>query len=1595
MPPPPPAPNPDPALAREAVEVRIAALRAEVEATTDRARQAVLLYEIGHLCEHRLGNDAMAVKEYLGAYNLDASFRPPLFDLVRIFERRLSFKNLARLYETEQRAAGTAGEAASALVDRGVLLEDHLDRAADARRSYEQALEADASSRAAALMLEHTVRAQGDADAVERVVAVRARQARDPILKGTLLVEAAHHKERRGDVDGAMADLQLATEQEAGRWRFLGDLERVARRQGRLPELLQALEGKATLAEATARAEDAGQGSGAFAIQRFPEAEQAASRAAALWYEAARLRLAHLGDAEGATAALDQALALRPDDVLLRQEHMLACELAGHLDKVGEDAAALIAAGATGPFAAAQHFRQAELAQSREDPAAAREALNAALQADPGSPAAMAVLDDLLLDDDLHDERLEQLEARAERTSGAARVGALWRAAQIAVEQLGDFERGRDLYRRAADEADDPVPILRELFGAARRRQARAALWEAALLLLDADLAAEERSALLHDLVTLGEDGPDERSTRGALLDRALADPVSARWAADAARLHGAWHHDEGLLARAHIALAGFAAADEAAAAHLCAAARAVARGGDEGQAIALLRQALERVPGHRYAVALLEELLRASGQADAVVELLREAASAQQGSEMTLLLAGAAAEAAGDMKLAAQTYQEAADYDPTSVAPLWSLRRLAERTGDRALLGQALEGLSEREIAAGDPGRATLELGEHHLLVTGTPERAEQPLRAALDDPEVAAAAALDLLFMPLSSLEPEARVDAAHRLFELAPEADRPWAQRELAHALRLADGGGSRVLEVAHRMLEANPQEPFALWTRLRSLGADGAPSPERADAWIALGEATSDRHAGVELLLHGLRAKTIAQGEDAADDAFLLAHALNEEQPDAPAAAVALDETLGGADDPDARAQTLAARLDHAGPEGRAALEAAHGRALLAAGRAGEALPVLRAVVAQDEGDLAAWEALRVAAREERAWREVARACDRLAAAVNGPLRAQLLEEAAAVLMDDLGDDAGAEQRLRAALEVDATRPIAYGRLHDLLAEREDTPALLDLVTRRIGAIEEPSDLEKLYYEQARLRRSEADREGALESLHNLLTLDEQHVGGLALAVEVHVSLEQWVEAVDTLRRLAASDVPPKQKRLTHLGAADFLDRRLGDSEGAMAELRKVEELGLADATVYARMADVAERTGRVDEAVAALDRAVELGRGAERAELARRAGDLRTARTGDRAGAVQAYRIALSEAPTHLPAGEALVSLLDDAGERRAVADAFERAVRTQILDRDPTDEDGLRMLARAAAWKGDRDLQFVALSALVALGIATDDERQADQDRTEITERTLPRGALTDQALERLRAPGDAGPLQQLARLASEGLLDMDGTDPAVHGVHRSHAVDPKAPYPLRDEVFLLAQVFNLPPGDFYAGGAPDLIAVLPGRRDRPTWITGPRVRAPMDPRDRFEVGRLAMAFAEGTLPLMGRPPGQAINRLLAATAASGVDLSAAARRPGVQELAPDLSRALPRRSRKAIAELGSTLEDDVQAFQRYVQAARRSTLHAGLLVSGDLGMALWAVLGEPADLTSVRASEDARDLVRFWISTDALALRRALGMAA
>ena len=1578
-------------------QTRIRALQATLEAEPEPGRKCILQYEIAALTEHKLGDAATAAKLYLAAYNLSSNFRPPLYALARLFESIRSFTNLERVYRAALRSAADDRERASALTNLALLLHDHQQKPAEAIEMLEQALALDPASGAAALMLERCFSKAGDHQAAERLIRRRAEQVCDPGLKAELLKDVSTFQQAQGRIDEAIDSARQAAELSGERWYALERLERLARAHDRPETAVQAIEARAEIANRYAQNEAEARDL-ACSLPVLADLRQARESSAALWREAGRLRLARLDDKQGAVAAYQRALALYPDDVLLRQEQMLACELNGDLEQASEQARFLLQGDLPAQQRALLHFSLAEFARARGDTEAARQLLVQAGEVDPESVAVAAALERLLIDTGQFERLVADLEQRASTMQGRARAETLWRAGQIAADRLDDDKRGLDLLDQAVealsvavDQPADTAPLLREAFAIAYRTGNRQRAERHARSLEALQLEPDEQGALLSDLYQMVSSQAGEQTGVDEALAAALANEACSGWAPDVLRVRSALQKDYRLLARAHEALAADASSPEAGgAAHLCAAARALVLAGDEQGAFERLERALELSPADTYAVSLLEEILMARGEADRVVTLLRNAADAQQNvgqSKLALLQAGVAAEAAGNQELAIRSYEDAIDRDPNAFGPLWMLRRLAERNDDETLLLTALEGLTLRERNLGPPSYATLELGQRYE-VTGNTDLITDPLLAATTDRNTGTAAAISLALQPGHIMDPQDRLAVLDQLKDTASDRLATVFLREKAATLLCDD-----LIAASNAVSDLLDDQPDDRWARCASIFL--APDQtHRAQAFVDLGKATEDREASVDLMFHGLRAYSLARGSESADDVLMLALSIAQASSSSIEAAVAVSESLAGGDDAETRAEAFDKLLTHATDSARPSIASAFARALVASGRHEEAVRVADKRVAEDPKDLSAWEVLRVAQRARQSWPDVVRACDRLAEKCQGKYKSMLLEESAEGLLAHLEDDDRAEVKLREVLRIDPASDTAFDLLHDLLVRRDDTPGLLALITSRIDITNDTSETVDLFYEQARLLRAAGDRLGALDTLDTLLTLNPVHAGALGLAAEIHASLERWPEAVATLRKLAETALTAEHKRMAHIGAAEFLERKFDDHQAAYQELDKLVELDLADVTVHAKMAGLALRKGDHLNAVTSLALASASSEGEQRAAYERLAGQIYFGNLGDTEQAVAAYRGALLASPADEQACQALSELVVDPVERQELIQGFEKAVRSE-LDQRSRDPVLLRKLRKAAAFTGERDVEYLVLDALDALGLASVQEHKDRQLILDDTQRSIA-GKLTATGTTALRVPGEiAGPVEAAVAL-SEVAMTVFHIEPVTYSVGRANRVSDTPFNPLRQELKDILDVFGLQLSALYSGGDDSTrIAAIPAPGASHCWVLGKEVSAPLSAEQRFSVGQQAMALRLGIFPLViGRSESEALQLFRAAALA--VDRSAAEPAGGedLSALVRQLDKAITRKTRKILQGSLPRIVRDEPALAAYLGAVHQSCRRAGLFIGGELGAVLKALLGAQPDAEAVGGSPTALDLLAFWISRPNIALRRELGMA-
>jgi tetratricopeptide (TPR) repeat protein len=1532
------APTSDPSLAGASVsridEPRLIELRAELEAREDKLGKAVIADAIGRLLLRDPAHEGAAARELLASYNHEPTFRPPLYALVDSFERKRSFKNLGRLYDAEHKSATDAAGRSDALLDRAMFLLATGGAMEEVDALIDQAIEPRPERASAWAIVELLARHRGRDALAGEAAAARARAARSPRLRAALLHESAVAS---ADAAAALDLLVQASEADPSSTRIQTALDGAAREAGRFAAVVDALERRA-------------------------EAEPNDLEAAALFCEASALARARLLDLERAMHASERAVARAPEDLLVwieRAETAEAAEAWGVLEAACEKVLALISDDdGGGALAAVVHYRRAEAATNQGRGEDAARHLAAARALAPSSHVLAAMADSSQRD--LLEARTEELESRL-RSEGAsvetrlealrelAGIAAAWSRRDALDERVGAFAALATSESAVGEGARVPGDVWRDLALLAISVGARGALATLAPHLLeglasDDASRADERAAWRLTALHLACNDKSASERRVALAAEALADPACAGWAPEVARVLASRAGDHALVARAHDALASAATAGEIVAAHRAAQARALVRGGDLEAAQAVLARALEASSSDAYARALLEDVGRARGDVEAVLRTLREAASGDQPDAIAAQLSATAhvAEIEGNVALAVRSAEEALAARPDAADVLHLRARLALRSTE----GGSTEGGSTQEGSA-DVSRGDIARADEARAGLSPVWRLLSALRAPASEARSAA----------LRALVAEGSVDVEAALaLAVAPGANDP--AREAARA-RLGDAFA----------LPADPLEGVRTG---------------RAGAWLELAdELMNEDGAGNTadgLASHALRVALLRGEMD--DDAFLRVAELenldNDVRPD-PAlvsSEVIFDAMLRG--ESSDMSELAAAHARHVARGAAEDVLAMHDRWAVAAGRGDQVVAGLAARVTERPDDVASLDALRVAAREARSWPEVVRACDGLAAHVTGELQAQLLEEAAAVLMDEIDDVEGAEDRCRRALAIDRQRDIAYARLHDLLAERGDDAGLLDLVNARSEVFDDPEILAPLLYEQARLFRGLGQVDEALASLDNLLLLEDEHVGGLALQVEIHVQREAFDDAVDSLRALAsAKSAPMSQRRIARLGAAEFLEKKLGDAAGALAELSLIEtDLKMADRVVYERMASLAERSGRLEDAARAhVEAASRANDPLKRAAAYRKLGEL-ARRQGRLEDAATAYRQALDAQPDDVDAAEALAEI-PVAGDAEERVQAVSVALRAGAF---PLTIDHLTRVERVARLAGDWGLSAATQELLRTLEGAPSGApplelpqlRSVDEARLAIVPR-LSRDAAFELAQLVCEVLGEVEPLEPSAFGAAS--KDLKARGAGELGADVVHAIT--------TQLGAGGDVFVAGDGKTIVGGA---------SRGKPFYVIGRGARSPQTiaydaaffaTGVRTELAALAVRCARGGASSVS-------TAIFATAAAAGAPIQGADTRDGFAELARSLAKPAAKRQ-KRVAELVAAVGDGkaVTAWSRELHAR---LVRMAVLVSSDLARGLGALTGSSAKPEAIAASEAATALAREWLKSDVIAARAAFG---
>ncbi len=322
--------------------------------------------------------------------------------------------------------------------------------------------------------------------------------------------------------------------------------------------------------------------------------------------------------------------------------------------------------------------------------------------------------------------------------------------------------------------------------------------------------------------------------------------------------------------------------------------------------------------------------------------------------------------------------------------------------------------------------------------------------------------------------------------------------------------------------------------------------------------------------------------------------------------------------------------------------------------------------------------------------------------------------------AGCLLQDKHEDERALQAFEHVAAVDITHRSVFARMRELLEARGANQRLASLISQRLARGGDTETIAGLHVAQATLAESMGDNVGAREALRAALALHPDSRESLERLARLCLRDEIWPEAEGVLIRWARLERNDANLRFIFFSLGDIYDKHIRQDARAEAAFQRVLKLAPADLVTLDRIAALYQRTGKVSEAVAALQRMVEV----EPSITVKRDLRLRIGTTLETMGqlreAEQAFEQVRRAAPTDLVVVRALASFFERQDARPALAMHLNRAVvdYRRAIELDPSDPANWVALVDVMVMRGRRDGARCAASAALALGIT---EPQAGQ----------------------------------------------------------------------------------------------------------------------------------------------------------------------------------------------------------------------------------------------------------------------------------
>ncbi|HTQ05244.1 MAG TPA: hypothetical protein VMI54_15375, partial [Polyangiaceae bacterium] len=330
----------------------------------------------------------------------------------------------------------------------------------------------------------------------------------------------------------------------------------------------------------------------------------------------------------------------------------------------------------------------------------------------------------------------------------------------------------------------------------------------------------------------------------------------------------------------------------------------------------------------------------------------------------------------------------------------------------------------------------------------------------------------------------------------------------------------------------------------------------------------------------------------------------------------------------------------------------------------------------------------------------------------------------------------------------------------------------------------------------------------------------------------------------------------------------------------------------------------------------------------------------------------------------------------------------------------RVFDRDVTNAAAWRKLSECFKALGRRTESTLALAPLAALGQANDLEL-ATLSQSPPRPATAPARSFDLAELESIALVPAGDPAGRLLGALSEVLEKVYPPELERFGVSSRDRLGARSTHPFRQLADRVAAIFGVGEFELYLHQV-QATALEIEFTDPVSILVPPFAQKLNEAGQVFVLGRVFAQIARRLHPIERLAP-DALELLLAAAARGVVSEFPPPLRAGddaVNALARRVSRALPWLGRGSIEDAARAYAASPSVdFGDWVVRARLGAARAALLVTDDLPAAVLVTRQTEGDLSGAQGSALAtgtrltRDLMSFWLSDGALAVRRRLGV--